>query len=142
MQSTAEFEEFIVGKKLGRGVTREVYNFVPDDTCVIKIAHSYDGRQTNITEFKIWYELSNFDKKLSKWFAPCISISEGGKYLVQKKIEFGRLKDYPKKVPHFFYDIKRDNYGWYGKQFVCCDYGYFNITDSYSKRMKNIIWKF
>jgi len=138
--STEELEDFIIGKKLGYGVTRTVYDFDPDNTCVIKVAHSYDGRQTNITEYKIWDELSNWNKKLAKWFAPCISISEGGKYLVQKKIEFGRLKDYPKKVPHFFYDIKKDNYGWYGNKFVCCDYGYNNITDHMTDRMKNVNW--
>jgi len=32
-------------------------------------------------------------------------------------------KDYPPKVPLFFTDLKIENYGWIGDQFVCVDYG-------------------
>ena len=133
-----ELENFLIGSKLGFGIHRDVFKYSLDQSLVVKIANSPEGRQANILEFFIYDELKETEFK--KWFAPCIEVSEGGKYLIQKKIEFGRVKNYPTKIPAFFTDLKEDNYGWIGKQFVCCDYAGTVLTRCISRKMKNHKW--
>lgn len=134
-----ELEHFILGKKLGFGIHRDVYEYKLDTTCVIKIANDDETRAQNIIEMKIWQEIEWSDFK--KWFAPCVVVSEGGKYLIQKKIEIQENpKNYPAKIPHFFTDIKPDNFGWLGRRFVCCDYSLLIITNGITKKMKNVKW--
>lgn len=116
-----ELEQMLLGKKLGSGIHRAAYVYNLDESCVIKVATDEYGRGANVLEHKLWWELENWDDG-KKWFAPVIALSDGGKYLVMKRAQRGRDVDYPEKVPSFFTDLKRDNFGFIGKQLVCVDY--------------------
>lgn len=134
-----ELEEFLCGRFLGGGIARKVYIYRPDDTFVIKIAEDKGGQSHNIIEWKIWDELKQV-KSASKWLAPIVDVSDCGKYLIMKRAERGRKEDYPKMVPHFFTDMKYDNYGFIGKQLVCVDYANFIITKGFKFMLKKSDW--
>lgn len=133
------YKNILIGKKIGSGCYRDVYLCRLDTSLVVKIEK--ENREFhNIKEWNIWEEIKY--SKLKKWFAPCIDISEDGKVLIQQKIEFGRKKDYPKKVPSFFTDVQPKNFGFIGKQLTCCDYGSTIITRSFDdKKQKIADWK-
>jgi len=134
-----ELQNFICGKKLGYGAYRDVYEFSIDNSFVIKIAKDEEGRAVNLLENKLWWEIS--ETPIAKWFAPVISVSEAGEYLIQKKIEVLPKEQYPKKIPYFFTDTKYSNFGWLkGKGFVCCDFGSFNIFRGLNSKMKKVDW--
>lgn len=110
----------VCGKKLGEGAYRTVYDFAPDQSLVIKVedgSHSFH----NVTEHLIWNELQY--TKWAKWFAPVVSISPCGCYLLMKKTEPLSKKQYPKMLPKFLTDRKYPNYGRLKGKFVCHDYG-------------------
>jgi hypothetical protein len=132
-------KDILIGKKMGNGCFRDVYLCKIDYSLVVKIEKE-NGEFHNIREWLVWKELEY--SELKKWFAPCIYISNDGKVLIQKKIEFGRKKDYPDKVPSFFTDIQTHNFGFIGKQLVCCDYGSTIITKNFNdKKLKKADWK-
>lgn len=132
-------KDILVGTKIGSGCYRDVYRCKLDYSLVVKIEKE-EGQFHNIKEWNIWEELKYCP--LKKWFAPCISISNDGKILIQKKIEFGRKKDYPNKIPSFFTDVQPHNFGFIGKQLVCCDYGSTIITRNFNdKKLKIADWK-
>ena len=62
-------------QKLGNGISRNVFVYRLDPTLVIK--HEYGAGFQNALEWEIWSAVRD-DKKLSKWFAPCVSISGMG----------------------------------------------------------------
>ena len=128
-----EQEKILCGKWLGSGIHRAVYECALNDKWIVKIALGEDGRKMNLIEDKISYELGECD--LKKWFAKVIQVSEAGLLLIMEKAEMGRHKDYPKKVPHFFTDLKYNNYGWIGDRFVCVDYCSTIITNGFTKKM-------
>lgn len=131
-----ELESFVCGEFLGSGIARDVYVFVQDNTRVIKIAKDKGGQMHNLVEWTIWDELK--DTKQGKWLAPCIDVSDCGKYLIMKRAEKGRHKDYPKLVPKFLTDRKYDNYGWIGDNLVCVDYA--NILLSFNGKLQKANW--
>ena len=134
-----DFESLILGKKLGFGIHRDVYEFYFNDKYVIKVANCTEGRANNQLEYKIWDEIEYTDYK--KWFAECKGVSTNGKYLIQEKINISQEKKYPTLVPHFFTDIKRENFGYNSKgKFVCCDYSLTKITNGITKKMKKVKW--
>ena len=134
-----DFEDLILGKRLGFGIHRDVYEFYFENNKVIKIANCLEGRAQNQLEYRIWSELSNSDYK--KWFAKCYGVSINGKYLIQERIKTKEQSKYPKLIPHFFTDTKIENYGWNNNgQFVCCDYSLTIITNGITKKMKKANW--
>jgi len=134
-----DFEALILGKRLGFGIHRDVYEFYFSDDKVIKVANCSEGRAQNQLEYRIWDELSNSDYK--KWFAKCYGVSVNGKYLIQERIKMKELVKYPKTIPDFFTDTKRENYGWNSKnKFVCCDYSLTIITNGITSKMKKANW--
>lgn len=133
-----EQEQFLCGKWLGSGIHRAVYECSFNDKWVIKLALGEDGRKMNLIEEKISYELGECD--LKKWFAKVIDVSEAGLLLIMEKAEMGRIKDYPGRIPHFFTDLKRSNYGWIGNRFVCVDYASTIITNGFTSKMKKVDW--
>jgi len=78
---------------------------------------------------------------LKKWFAPIMSYSKDGKYIMQQRADLSRKKEYPRKIPAFFSDLKYSNFGWIDDQLVCIDYGCVNIVYNMTERMKKIEWK-
>lgn len=131
-------KDLLIGKKIGSGCYRDVYQCKLDYSLVVKIEKD-KGDFHNIREWQIWKEVEYTDN--AKWFAPCVSISPDGKVLIQKKVEIGRKKDYPEKIPEFFTDIQVPNFGFIGKQLVCLDYGSTKIARSFNdKKLKKADW--
>lgn len=129
---TSDLLSMMLGRKLGSGLNREVYEYKLDSDYVVKIEldstenHSFQ----NVEEYNAWCEVRF--TKFAKWFAPCKTISNSGKILIQRRvypimpesIETHYPKaEMPKKIPYFFTDIKRSTFGWMDGKFVCCDYG-------------------
>lgn len=122
--TTRDLAWLFLGKLIGSGLSRTVYEYEQDKTCVIKYEHG-EGRWQNILEWEIWNTVK--DTKLAKWFAPCIDISPNGHFLIQKRAEKVPKSFFPKEIPALFGDLKYDNFGMIGKQFVCIDYGTVHI---------------
>lgn len=114
-----------LGPLIATGMSRTVYAHEQDKTLVIKYEHG-NARWQNILEWEIWQCVK--DTKAAKWFAPCIDISPNGHFLIQKRAEKLPKHYFPKKVPVMLGDLKYDNFGMIGKQFVCVDYGTAHIT--------------
>lgn len=128
------------GELLSRGLNRDVYVCKHDPKWVIKIQKTTNF--DNTMEWKIWLSLYRSSSEYKKWFPDCLTITESGLVLVQQRIFHGDIKDYPKKIPYFFTDLKIQNYGWIGGRFVCCDYANVmdNIIRSTSNKLKTAKW--
>lgn len=134
---TRDFINLFCDKLIGSGSARYVYDCSMDKTVVIKVETGAESFQ-NQMEWKLWNEVK--DTPFEKYFAPCVHISPCGTVLIQKKVEMIPKKDYPDRVPHFFYDRKYQNYGLYEKRFVCFDYGTHVITNGFTKKLKKADW--
>lgn len=134
-----ELENYLKGKWLGNGIYRTVYVFAPNPLLVLKIANDDNsGREVNLLENRIYWEMSG--TPYEKWFAPVISVSDAGKYLLQKRVEMPPKNQYPKLLPYFFTDTKYSNFGLLDGNFVCCDLGSFMLTRGVSTKMKKVDW--
>lgn len=119
-----EIFDCLLGDFIGSGCSREVYEYIPDDSFVVKV-EAYGKNGDNQNEYNIWQAVKHTENK--KWFAPCWWISPGGKILIQKKTKHFYSKPgfkVPDKIPSFFTDIKSDNFGWIGNQLVAHDYAF------------------
>lgn len=129
----------VMGEILGEGIHRSVGVFIPDPTLVIKCALSCPN--INVLEEEIWQMVK--DTNIAKWFAPVTAISQGGMFLLQKRVERRPRSEYPKRVPVFFGDCKYSNYGWINGRFVCVDYAGFISSSMFHKwkgKMKKADW--
>lgn len=137
--SARDLAALFLGKKLGSGMSRDVYEFTFNRDYVVKVENS-SGSFQNIIEWEIWNNVQ-YMPSVSKWFAPCVNISPCGVFLIQRKVIQQDPKKYPKKVPYFFKDTKYENFGTVDGKLVCCDYGTFLREDHFNtKRMKNADW--
>lgn len=137
MIDEAKYDNLLVmlcGKRLGYGISRNVFVYTPDPTKVIKIEYE-EGKYQNVIEHMIWDEIQHH-KILHKWFAPVHHISESGRILIQSRTEPVRVEDIPKKVPHFLTDHKLENFGMLNGQLVCHDYGTTILTTGWTTRLK------
>lgn len=134
--SAVEFSDLVLGKILGHGISRNVYECKFDPTIVIK--HEVGSGFQNVTEWKIWEEVQY--TPMAKWFAPCLYISPNGLWMVQKRVSFMDHDKYPKRIPEFLNDIKYSNYGKIGKSFVCFDYGTIKTIRTRSLKLKKVDW--
>lgn len=116
-----EIYGLIIGKQLGRGMSRTVYQYLLDPTLVVKI-ETKAGSFQNIREWEYWNENKEF-APMRDWLAPCLYISPCGSVLIQKKCYPLDEKKYPKMIPHFFTDTKYQNFGLLDGNVVCFDYG-------------------
>lgn len=144
MEFTSEVHDalsgLIFGDEIGRGAFRIAYEYPLDDSLIIKGAFDQRGIQSNIIEYKIWQDIQYADH-LSKWFAPVVGISANGRYLIMKKARMSEdTKEFPDRIPHFFTDLKYQNYGFIGKQLVCVDYGSFVFSTGMTKRLVKADW--
>lgn len=131
----------LCGKHLGEGMYRSVYEYKLDENYVIKLESI--GSNCNLTEYMMWNEIQHLSEDLAwvkKWFAPVKWISPNGRVLVMKRTVQKYNKKRPDKVPSFMWDVKEDNFGWIGNNFVCHDYGQFYNFIHYPKRMKKAKW--
>ena len=133
-------KRMLCGQYKAHGSSRSVYQCKVHPEFVVKIQH--DGRFDNVIENEIWGAVRLADW-WAKWFAECVFISKSGKILVQQKIKFKSSKrEYPKKIPRFFTDIRIENYGFLGDQLKCCDYSYvlYRLTGFMDKKMRRALW--
>lgn len=114
----------VCGNRLGGGIARQVYAFLPNPKWVVKIEDG-GGSFQNVMEWQIWERIQ--DTKWAKWFAPCHFISPNGAVLIQSRTK--PLAGKPDKLPNFMTDLKEENFGRIGKQVVAHDYGYNLLMD-------------
>jgi len=116
----ADFGHAFCGTRLGVGIGREVFEFLPDLTKVVKIETSSRSFQ-NALEWETWNDLGK--TKHGKWLAPCRFISPCGIVMIMDRTDPVRDGDMPGRIPEWLSDLKRENYGMLNGQFVCHDYG-------------------
>lgn len=127
----------LIGREIGRGSTRVVYQTPMSSELVIKFETAKDFQ--NVQEFLIWDEVKGTEHE--KWFAPVRFISSCSRILVQEKTEAIPPAMFPSELPSYFTDIKQANFGLLDGRIVCHDYGYFRGTFlGLTKRMKKVTW--
>ena len=115
-----EFAGMLLGDLLGSGASRYVFQHAGHKNRVIKIDMS--NWNANVIEYDVWQSVQHV-QRINKWFAKCYQMSRCGRILIMEKLDMERgISAYPKIVPAFFTDIKWANFGFRGKQLVCCDY--------------------
>lgn len=113
---------FICGDFISSGTFRDVFSYSLDPTLVVKIQRD-QGKFNNIIEFNIWCQVRH--TKYKKHFAGCPWMSSNGRILLQKRTEpITKNRRAPKEIPKFLTDVKEENYGFIGKNFVVHDYDY------------------
>ena len=118
--SSEDMVRMCLGDKLGEGQYRIVFDFalIPDTVC--KFDKSCPA-SANWNEYNVWNAVKG--TRHEKWFAPIVAISPGGEFLLMKKARPIQDGDkWPKKIPLFFADVKRDNFGFIDNKIVCTDY--------------------
>ena len=136
-----DFVTSICGHYIGSGSYRSVFDYNLDDRYVVKIEPC--NTNCNMVEYMIWDEVKGLINNLEwvkKWFAPVKWISPNGRILIMRKTTQKPNKKMPEKIPAFLWDIRADNFGWIGKNFVCHDYGQFYNMIHYPKKMVKAKW--
>jgi len=116
-----DFATLFLGRKLGSGAARVVFEHAFDAALVIKIEHG-DRSFQNVHEWQLW-EVVKRTPKHAEWFAPCRAISPCGRVLVMERTNPALLL--PEQMPMYLCDFKPDNFGLLSTsgRFVCHDYG-------------------
>ncbi len=122
----------LLGKKLGKGVRRDVFEHKEDSSLVIKCLINRTDNHNRL-EMENW---NNADEKTREFLAPCIEMSEDSVYLVQKKGEPLDESDggyFPREdLPEGFldkidagkrYKFKKRNFVYMDGKLKLCDYG-------------------
>ncbi len=132
----------LLGKKIGKGFRRDVFEHKEDDSLVIKALLNKTDKH-NINEIERW---KNADEETKKYLAPCIEISEDGVYLIQKKgtkVEgngYIPTRDFPesfiKTIKPFQDRIKKDNWVYIDGELKLCDYGEEELTPAQERQLK------
>lgn len=136
---TADFFRLVAGDYLGGGMSRQVYECRLDPTLVIKF-ETDSFRFQNVMEWQVWDRVRWVDG-VKNWFCPLVSISPCGTILLQKKAQDLRDKELPKRVPAFFTDFKKENWGMYQGRPVIRDFGtHLLMENGMTKRMKRPEW--
>lgn len=132
-----DFFNFIVGDIIGAGEFRIVYAHAHRPDLVLKFepdSHSFQ----NVSEWEFWMD-NKKDKKVARWLAPVSYISPCGIILAMKRTTKPARASYPKMLPAFLTDRKRQNFGLYKGKLVAHDYGLYNVTVP-TKRKKADWW--
>lgn len=140
----------LCGDRIGYGMSRQVFECALLPGYVVKVEKDPMHTWQNIMEWKTWDIVQ--DTAASRWFAECRWISPGGKILIQERTRPAGLAEFPDRVPLWFTDLKRQNWGMAksqrkngtpGKEWlVCIDYGTcLALQDGTStKRTKKAEW--
>lgn len=133
-----ELLHLVCGRRLGSGMTREVFEYAPCENLVIKF-ESESGHFQNVAEWQVWNRIR--ETKHAKWFAPCHMISHCGRILIQHYAKPLAAICLPTEVPAFFTDLKPDNWGSIKGQPVAVDYGkHLMLERGMSGRMRKADW--
>lgn len=136
-----DFITSICGEQIGAGVFRSVFFYNLDDKYVVKVEPL--NTSCNIVEHMIWDEVQGLTGRLEwvkNWFAPVKWISPSGRILVMQRTKSIPSRKKPDKVPSFLWDVKPDNFGWIGKNYVCHDYGQLYNMIHYPPKFKKAYW--
>lgn len=135
---TIDLMQHLIGDYIGCGQFRYVFDYTKGAVIKIDIGNVL----ANSAEWHTWVEIEEHPD-VAKWFAPVIRCSEGGKLLIMQKADMNRpIEDYPTEIPDFFCDVKKQNFGFIGKQLVCVDYAINNIRLMGMKnfKLKKVNW--
>lgn len=125
----------LLGDRIDHGASRTVFACALDpERFVVKVNRG--DSQSNALEWRVWQDLK--DAKLGKWLAPCVYLSVNGQVLVQRRTTPVGIKKMPARVPHFFTDLKVQNWGRMDGRIVCHDYDV--IVRDYGRRMNKARW--
>jgi hypothetical protein len=140
VNTSIEIVHTFIGKKLGEGASRDVYEFNLDpNKYVVKVAK--ESTTSNYVEAIIWDEVQHFTGDMQwvkEWFAPVHYISPNAKILIMARTHNHPSKKRPSQVPAFLCDIKRSNFGWYRNKLVCHDYGFLYPISNYKKKFQQV----
>ena len=126
--TTSEIMKVFLGRYLGAGISRKVYQFRPDPLYVVKVEYKRDDNVPdfqNIAEWTLWCEAK---PRLRKWLAPCWWLSPNGVILIQRRC-FKLRGALPKDVPPILADKHRGNWGMHDGRPVLIDYGRNHVMD-------------
>ena len=128
----------LCGEKIGRGISRTVFEckLMPD--MVVKVESEDYRTFQNVLEQRFW-DYHKDAKHIAKWLAPCHFLSPDGRVLIQSRVSPLREGEFPEKLPAFFTDTKRNHFGKFGKQIVCCDYA-LTVYNPSMKMIKAAWW--
>ena len=122
-----ELAAFMLGKQLGGGMRRDVYQCALRPEWVIKVER-LDRSFGNAREWYVWQETHKFGMfaDLRQYLCPCVAISGSGSFLLMEKARVCTLADIPKlpkTVPGDFTDLQVENWGQLPNgKYVCIDY--------------------
>lgn len=125
----------LTGEPVGLGSTRKVFEVKDFPRYVVKIEMGTYNWQ-NILEWENWQMWRDYEP-VAKYLAPCRFISKYGDVIIQDRVK--HEGQYPEKLPEFLTDIKKTNFGFIGKKFVCCDYATIMVNPR--MRQRKIKWK-
>lgn len=134
---------FLIGKKLGQGLNREVYEYAGNGEYVVKIETNANSYFQNVEEYNFWDAVRDAPTML-RWIAPCVRISPHGNFLIMERTTPVTLKVLEKKlprVPFYMTDLKESNWGRLPNgKIVCHDYGTHRAVGACSTRLVKAHW--
>lgn len=134
-----EFFRTMLKDRLDHGMSRSVFSVRHDENIVVKFEVSA-GFFQNVQEWEMSKRLEN--SPMVRWIAPCISISGYGSVLIQARTTKPPA-DYkwPLRIPSWFTDTKKSNFGLLGGRLVCHDYAINRtVNGAFTKRMTKADW--
>lgn len=134
----------LMGEQIGEGSSRLVFEYRLDPRMVIKVQMTDSrGQFCNITEYLHWNDInamSNYNKWLPKWYAPVRWMSTNGRLLVMDRTKPIPEHKLPKRIPHFFSDVKAENFGILRGRIVCHDYGHLKPLTEHTRKTVPANW--
>lgn len=124
-QISMDLLDLLCGNFVGEGNSRIVFDCPLKPGWVTKIVKNADCHD-NILEHELWVSVCNAPE-LAKWLAPAGWLSANGRVMLQRKVARvtdSNKKKIPEKIPAFLTDVKFDNFGFIGNQFVSVDYAF------------------
>ena len=141
ISGVAELNAYLFAEVLGEGEHRVVYAMQGNTEHVLKVTK--EGRNwANFAEKELWDVAQN--TPLAKFLAPCVSMSDGGRILCQRRVERLILPcEAPEYLPACLSGTHHGNLGILAGQVIMFDYGLnlarFNGIDP-MKRSKTRAW--
>ncbi len=128
-----------LGERLGAGAYRTVFVHRSNPDVVVKI-EPHQGGFANVVEWKLW-SYCQFHA-INQWLAPCVSISDCGRVLIQARTSPVEIADLPEAVPIWMTDLKPANWGRLANGLIVChDYAANLIWNAaMTKRLKRADW--
>lgn len=130
----------LCGEHLGTGISRQVFICATDPRWVVKLETGTPGTFQNVKEWVVWEALRHHEPS-ARWLAPCRSISENGRVLLQRRTN--TMPDHlrPTHVPRWATDLQPCNWGMLNGRPVMHDYGMTLLTSHGAvERLKKARW--